>query len=285
MHTNRIEMKQLRSTGHHLTGLFQHHIPASAIAEPFLAFDETTTRESIRQCMEQHDFDLVGIRSGGRVIGFVHSNQLDGSVDERMMRFDETKMLDESASLSQAIAIFADHYASEKKDCYVFIRFLGEVTAIITKGDLQKIPVRIWLMGLLSLLEMQFLRIIRLWFVGNRWKNLNIVSRKNLGQANKIFDGRKRKGQSIDLLECLYWIDKANIVAHIPNMAEYLGYNKEVAEQKFLEFNHLRNDIFHGFDYLSNHWSKLFPLIKEITGILQNLENINQKEDLNSSLA
>lgn len=220
------------------------------------------------------------------MIGFVDSNQLDGSVDERMMRFDETKMLDESASLSQAIAIFADHYANEKNDCYVFIRFLGEVTAIITKGDLQKIPVRIWLMGLLSLLEMQFLRIIRLWFADNQWEKLNAISHKNLNQAKGIFASRKQKGQSIDLLECLYWIDKANIVARIPSMSKYLRYNnRKIMGKKFREFSELRNDIFHGYDYLSNYWPRLFSLIQEITDMLQMLEKINQKEDLNSSIA
>ena len=92
----------------------------------------------------------------------------------------------------------------------VFVVVMGEVSGIITKGDLQKAPVRLWLFGVLSLLEMQFLRLIRTAYPQDTWKGF--VSENRLGKAGQLLQERKRRNEAIDLADCLQFADKRTIV-------------------------------------------------------------------------
>jgi hypothetical protein len=151
-------MKHLKSSLRDLRRLFDHELTVRHIAEPFVTFDGPRPAADIRAFMQARDFDVVGVRHDGRVIGFVQRQELEvGAIDDHLLRFDESGVLDESAPLLEVLERLV---ASPR----VFVRVMGEIGAIVTKGDLQKTPVRLWLFGLLSMLEMQCLRLIRRTF-------------------------------------------------------------------------------------------------------------------------
>ena len=52
----------------------------------------------------------------------------------------------------------------------LFVRVLGAVGGIITMSDLQKPPVRMWLFGMITLMEMRMTRLIELQCQGGTWK-------------------------------------------------------------------------------------------------------------------
>jgi hypothetical protein len=74
---------------------------------------------------------------------------------------------------------------------------MGHVSGIITKGDLQKAPLRMWLFGLLSLIEMQLLRLIRTTYPDDTWTQL--LSYGRLGKAQQFLEDRQRRNEAIDL--------------------------------------------------------------------------------------
>jgi hypothetical protein len=80
----------------------------------------------------------------------------------------------------------------------VFVVVMGHVAGIVTKGDLQKAPVRMYLFGILYLIEMQFLRLIRTVFPEEKWKSL--LTEKRISEATKLLADRRQRNEAIDLV-------------------------------------------------------------------------------------
>ena len=104
----------------------------------------------------------------------------------------------------------------------LFVSVHDKVWGIVTKGDLQKFPLRMWLFGVLSLVEMQMLRLIRQRYPDDAWKAC--LRPKRIADANRLFNLRVRKNQEIDVDDCLQWCDKAAIIAGNESLRKALGF-------------------------------------------------------------
>src|SRR5580765_1536157 len=122
-------MKHLKSSSTDLRRLFQA-ITIREIAEPLASFDVDCDTGVVKAFMDARNFDVVGLRENGGVAGYVRRQNLrDGSIRSHMNRFTEHEVVAESEPLSTAI-----EKLPEQKE--IFIRLLGHVGAIVTKGDL-----------------------------------------------------------------------------------------------------------------------------------------------------
>ena len=65
-----------------------------------------------------------------------------------------------------------------------------QVGAIVTRADLQKAPVRLFLFGMITLIEMHFLRIIRDRFEDDSWKS---KARDYVDEAERVFLSRRNR--------------------------------------------------------------------------------------------
>ena len=134
-------MKHLKSSSSDLRRLFEQAITIREIAEPLVSFDSDRDAEAIRVFMDARNFDVVGLREGGRVVGYVRRKDLkQGPVQGCLTPFRDGEVLAESEPLSAAIQALT--VRSE-----LFITVLGQVGGIVTKGDLQKAPVRVGCLG------------------------------------------------------------------------------------------------------------------------------------------
>jgi hypothetical protein len=140
---------------------------------------------------------------------------------------------------------------------------MGEVSGIITKGDLQKAPMRMWLFGVLSLLEMQFLRLIRAVYPQDGWKGL--LSEDRLAKAEQLLQERQGRNEAIDLADCLQFADKRSIVLKSEHLSKHLrgtlSFPSKGKFEHFLkELEHLRNELAHAQDIITGRWPKLVEL-------------------------
>src|SRR5574337_72615 len=196
-------MKQLKSTVSELRELFEHSITAKDIAEPLVSFDYDHPATAVKQFMEQKKFDVVGIRKEGEIAGYVQQVHLDeGRAGDYLTDFEKQQIFSERAPLLVVLPIIS---ASER----AFIDILGQVGGIITKGDLQKIPVRMWIFGLISLLEMQMLRMIRRHYPDDSWSQFLAPGR--IEKARQLNSDRIRRNSEVDLADCLQFCDKRDI--------------------------------------------------------------------------
>ena len=78
---------------------------------------------------------------------------------------------------------------------WVFVLVGPEVEAIVTRADLSKPPARIYLFGLLSLLEMHLTFWIRQEWGEEGW--LEKINKKRIAAARKVQANRQAVGQDV----------------------------------------------------------------------------------------
>jgi hypothetical protein len=262
-------MKHLKSMSSDLRRLFESAICIREIAEPLVSFDMDRDAESIRVLMEARNFDVVGLRDDGRLIGYLRRQDLKSCpVRECLIRFHDGDALPESEPLLSAMKAL-------RQRTELFITVFGQVGGIVTKGDLQKLPVRLWLFGTISLIEMQMLRLIRKRFPNGAWTSL--LSPARLDAAKKIFAERQQRNEEInasDFSDCLQICDKATILLKDSELSAFACFQSRSAGQRFFSFlEALRNDLAHSNDILKGRWPELAELVIEGEGLLIRLES------------
>ncbi len=161
--------------------------------------------------------------------------------------------------------------------------FKDQVWGIITRGDLQKAPVRMWLFGLISLLEMNFLRLIRLKFLEDSWKSL--LKSTRLKHAQYILDDRRRRNEAIDLADCLEFGDKARILSKTEAIRSALGVPSEKEMSQLLQkLENLRNELAHSQDIITGKWPEVVELAEAAEELLIKCENAALTDEAKSEL-
>ena len=64
------------SSVENLRRVFMEGFAARDIAEPLLSFDASTSAAEVLRVMERHDFDVVGVRQEGCVVGYAERADL-----------------------------------------------------------------------------------------------------------------------------------------------------------------------------------------------------------------
>ncbi len=77
------------------------------------------------------DYDVEGVRKSGLIKGYVKRADLGpGFLDDYLNPFEPELLLDESVSLLGALSVL-------RKTPHVYVKVMGQVSGIVTKGDLQ----------------------------------------------------------------------------------------------------------------------------------------------------
>ncbi len=184
----------------------------------------------------------------------------DGTLGERICRFEPSDRLPDTTPL-------IDVFWALRNSSRVFVLLLGQVGGIVTRGDLQKAPVRMWLFGLVSLIEMQLLRMIREHYPNDAWKRL--LSDGRLAKAKEYHDDRRRRNEAIDLADCLQFADKRDIVLATTELRNAAGLEPKGSSERLLkDLEKLRDNLAHAQDIVTGYWPKLVDLASAFSGNL-----------------
>jgi hypothetical protein len=133
---------------------------------------------------------------------------------------------------------------------------LGQIGGVLAREDIQKPIGRMWLFGMVTLMELMFVERIRERWPDGAWQAL--LSPGRLDKARLLRAERERRGQPAELLECLQFSDKAVILVEEPDLLVELGFrSKRAAEANLKELESLRNHIAHSQDVASHHWHQI----------------------------
>jgi len=226
--------------------VFTETFTARDIAEPLASFDADTSSAQIRAFMQARDFDVVGIRSEGRVIGYAERNALaEGACGQVRRPFDDAVILDDTAPLLQVLMRL-------NQIPFAFVSVLGSVGGIITRADLQKPPVRMWLFGIVTLIEMRCAELIERHCVADGWKQY--LSGARLEKAQALLAERSRRDQTLRLLDCLQFSDKGQIIARNEEIRKLTIFpSRGQAEEAIKKLEQLRNNLAHAQDVTVHH--------------------------------
>lgn len=239
-------------------------ITASDIAVALESFAQDQEASEPREVMEAKDFDVAGVKKNGSVYGYVERTGLtNGTVGERAKPFDVSLIVTESTGLFKLLARLRDVPQ-------VFVLDADHVGAIVTRADLQKAPVRLFLFGMVTLIEMHFLRMIRDHFENDSWKS---KARDYVEEAEHIFASRRSRNQAIDLAECLTFSGKVTVVTNTRELCRRTGFeSKEAAKACLGWIVDLRNALAHGQDIVLGLWPEMIDIVEDAERILDKCE-------------
>ena len=250
------------SNAESLRRVFEQAFIIHDIAEPLVSFDDSTSAENVRSFMETNRFEIVGVRKGGHVEGYVSRGDLgDGICAEYLTPFNETQVVPDSTSLADLVSCL-------KKQRRLFVSILGRVGGIVSRTDLQKPPVRMWLFGMVTLVEMRFSRMIERHCPDEEWKQF--LSAGRCRKAEELLAERIRRNQDLALADCLQLSDKAQIVArseHLRRLTRFESKRKLEEAAKMLE--KLRNNLAHSQDIIANDWDTIVLLSERLDEVLE----------------
>jgi hypothetical protein len=266
-------MKQLKSFSHDLYELFTQNITVREIAEPLASFDDEACAIPVAQFMSKKDFDHIGVRRNGMVVGYAVKTDLKaGKLRDHLAPFQSDDVIPVGAPLLDALEALKPPAIPELTP-RVFVTTWDKVGGIVTFGDLQKAPVRMWLFGLISLVEMQMLRIIRAGYPNNSWQTE--ISEDRLEAAREILADRQTRNEAVDLAYCLQFCDKRDLIVGNSDLRQRLGVTSRARLEHLLrDLEHLRDDLAHAQDILASRRSTLLPLARQTADLLQKWEGI-----------
>lgn len=244
-----------------LRRVFQQGFTARDLAEPLVSFDATTSASDVKSFMNSRRYEVVGIRCDGVVSGYVQRDGLKtDTCGESLRQFDESQVVLDSTPLFELVLRL-------KSFPRLFVSVLGRVGGIVSRSDLQKPPARMWLFGLVTLIEMRFTEIIEQSFPDGEWRSS--LSDGRIRKAEEILTLRSYHQQELDLLNCLQLSDKATIVARSEQLRAITQFgSKRQLEDATKMLERLRNSLAHAQDIITNDWETIVLLAERLDSIL-----------------
>jgi hypothetical protein len=150
-------MKQLKSRSQDLQSLFENNITIEYVAEPLKAMPVDAEVTEVLHWMQANNFDVIGVETGDSISGYVERSSLikgkSGKCGDYQRVFHPKELIAISTPLIKLLPILQQTQRLFVLDC-------NQVSGIVTCGDLQKAPARMLLFGLVTLLEMNLLRLV-----------------------------------------------------------------------------------------------------------------------------
>lgn len=243
---------QDRFVNQRLVDVFTHSFAAKDIAEPLLSIDIDNQISQALLVMSSHSISLLGLRDKGEICGYISRIDLSlgtGTCRDHLRPFRPGQIIRDDSSLSELIEVLT-------RQEYAFISVLGAVGGYISRGHLNNPVTRMWLFGIVTLFEMQMVRLIQKHFPNETWRTL--VPQARLDKACMLEQERSRRNQPGGLLECLQFSDKGQILLQHPLGLKLLDIrSKAVAKRMIKSIESLRNNLAHGQDIVKYDWASI----------------------------
>jgi hypothetical protein len=246
-----------------LRRVFLDAFEALDVAEPLRSFDATAPAAEVRAALEARGFDRVGVRVDGQVRGWAERGDLaGGTLGEHLRPFGPDDLVADTASLQEVIQSLAVN-----DRCFVTV--LGEAAAIVTRQDLEKPPVRMFLFGMITLLELLMTRAIEEAWPDEGWRAE--VAPGRLAKAEALRAERERRGRPVGLLDCLQLSDKGQLALRLPQVAEgfALGQSRKASLRALKELEELRNHLAHSQEIIPTGWARIATFTRRLDRLLE----------------
>lgn len=247
--------------------VFRSAFSVRDIAEPLLSCDDVIPSADAAAFMDQRSLKAIGIRHEGIVVGYAERSELeDGLCSEHVLPFSDDIVLSDTARLAEVV--MGLHESPR-----LFVSVFGQVSGIVTRSDLQKPPVRMWLFGMITILEMRITNMIDQYTSKDEWANW--LSDARIAKAVELQAERRRRGQDPRLIDCLQLGDKAQIVARnepLRTMAHFESRRQVESVTKGLE--RLRNNLAHSQDIITSDWDAVVDLCENLDQMIENPLNL-----------
>jgi hypothetical protein len=265
-----------------LRSLFESGITARAILEPLLSCPSGANAIEFAKILHDRDFDVAGVQEDpqGHVIGFIFRDSLqDGIVRNHLNKMTAEHLISDATPLASLLSIF-------KTKEHVFVLVGQHVGGIITRADLNKPPVRVYLFGLISLLDMHLTYWVKDAYPNDDWKEK--LSDRRLKNAEKLLADRQSRKQQTDLVDCLQFCDKRDLLLAHENVRNSLRLGeKNTAEKRLVQAEKLRDLLAHSQQDLTegSSWVGVIEVVEWIETVVHTSDDLVEKNAIGRALA
>lgn len=246
---------------HRLRQMFTENFSAADIAEPLASFDAGTPAADALAVMVRRAYKVAGVRSEGSICGYVRQEELaQGTCGGAVHPFEPGEVVAASASFAELVLLL-------KERARLFVTVLGQVGGIVTRTDLQKPPVRMWLFGMITIIEMGLTQLIESAYPAGSWRSQ--LSEGRLEKAEALLAERQRRNQDVRLLDCLQFSDRGQIVLKNDELRNKAGFvSRRRGEETVKELEALRNNLAHSQDVITGDWDIIVKLTEHLDHII-----------------
>lgn len=249
-----------------IRNLLNSGITAKVVFEPLFSCLSGTRAEDAAEALLTNDFDIAGVREGASasVVGFVQSTSLgQGVVGDYVQVIGPSHLITDATSARELLRVM-------KMREFSFVLVGSEVEGIVTRADLNKPPVRIYLFSLISLLEMHLDYWLHHLYGDETWKEA--LGRKRREAAEGLLKERRVRNHEISLVECLQMCDKRDLLVANSGWRKRLGLgNKTNAERLLKRAEDLRNNVAHSQHDLAKgtSWDEVIEIVEQVERFLE----------------
>ncbi len=246
--------------------MFSEIFTARDIAEPLPSFDYEQSATDVRAALEDQQKEVASIRIMGTVKGFVLRQELEGGghCGGAIRYFKVDQVVNGGSSLTNVVHVLTRHD-------FCFVTLLGEVVGVIQRDDMNKPMVRMWLFGIITLIEMSLTRMLGEYFPGDSWEAE--LSQGRLAKAQAFRQERLRRNQHCSLADCLQLSDKGYILIGHPPALSGLGFDsRRSARRAIRDLESLRNNLAHAQDIATHDWAQIARLSQRVQEMAEGRE-------------
>lgn len=185
-------------------------------------------------------FDYIPIRKGRSIIGVI-SRTDKGNIENNLHRLDESNLISAQEPLTRFIPLMAT-------TPYRLVLQGASIQGIVTRSDLLKLPVRLFVFSLVTHLEILMSEIIRAKYPDSQddYKWLEVLKSDRQERVKGKQQELTRGNYEMPLLECTDFCDKRDIVRKLSSFTGKFKKDFETIEKN------LRDKVAHAGDYAHN---------------------------------
>lgn len=228
--------------------LFEEQINVLPIAENLVIFE----KENFMEEMSKRNFHSAVIDVDGVLMKYDEG-------DETPQAISEEDLMEANTPLLKAFRMLIDRrrYFIKNED--------GNISYIVTRTDLDKIPLRIGFFGLISLFETHLKDFIRKYLPN--WQES--ISENRLSGARSLYEWKKARKEEIDLVQCLQFGDLGSIFS---KNQRFKKFDDSLSRERFVQtmnnIGKLRDALAHSQSHLGFSWEEIDRIIVFIRSII-----------------
>lgn len=236
---------------------FHRAFSALDLAEPLRCFDGGQPAAEVRSVLDREGLAAAGLAREGLVVGYLRSESLaDGACGTCALAFRGDQVVDGGAALTEVVEVLGRHD-------FCFTSQLGQVTGVIQRQDIQKPVARMWLFGIITVMEMDLTRRIRETWPDGSWEAL--LSPGRHARAEQLRTQRRSVGQACTLLDCLQLADKGELLLQNPAQLAAFGFpTRSAGRQVLRDVESLRNNLAHAQDIVTHDWLQIVRFARSL---------------------
>ncbi len=256
-----------------LQNIFIDNITTKFIYEPIYSCRLEDYAIEVKETLEYRDFDVIGvIDKNENLIGYAIREEMgECIINDFVRKIELGNIASDSTPILELLNIL-----SIKP--YSFVVESNKVVGIVTRADINKPIVRIYIFGIISLFELHLNFWITENYKDNSWQD--IIKEDRLKATIGIYDNRKGNNEELTLLECAQFCDKRDILRNTDEFINMFEFSKKNFERLLKDAEKIRNELAHSQNSIIANldWERFVKTISNIESFLHKSEKIVEEK-------